>query len=277
MRQDRHMTAIPNSPDAAFARIEHDDDGNEIIRPTGVCRGPWDPEHCHAGPPTALLARAVEKLCPEQRLVRLTVELTRPVPMAGFMIDAAVTRSGRTVSTATARILDLDGRQIAVANSSHLAPRPADERMPSANIPTPDPDQTKPGAFPLSEARHDLTAFMDGTEVRYPAGQDQTPGPTTMWMRTVPIVDGEVPSPFQRICPLADCGNAISRNAEPSEYGFVNTDLTIHLHREPIGDLLGSQAISLWNNDGIGMSDALLFDESGPVGRAVQTLLITSV
>lgn len=277
MRQDRHMTAIPTSPDAAFARIEFDAHGNEVIRPTGVCRGPWDPDQCHAGPPTALLARAVENLCPDQRLVRLTVELTRPVPMAGFTIHAEVTRAGRTVSTATARILDLDGRQVAVAHSSHLAARPPDGRIPSATVSTPDPAHSEPGGFPLSMARHDLTAFMNGTEVRYPIGEDRTPGPTTMWMRTVPIVEGEVPSPFQRICPLADCGNAISRNAEPSEFGFVNTDLTIHLHRQPTGDLLGSQVISIWNTDGIGMSDALLFDAIGPVGRAVQTLLVTPV
>jgi len=268
------MTEIAASTDRSFVSVELAPDGTEVFRPNGVCRGPWSLDHCHAGPPTALLARAVERLVPEQRLVRLTVELTRPVPMAGFTIEASTTRVGRTVSTATARILDLDGRQVALANSSHLAAQPEDRGVQSSIAPVTDPSLATRGPFPLSESRHGSTAFMDGVEISYPPGENNSPGPTTLWMRTVAIVEGETPSPFQRVCPLADCGNAISRNAEPTEFGFVNTDLTIHLHREPVGDLIGSQVSSIWNADGIGMSDALLFDAQGPIGRAVQTLLV---
>jgi hypothetical protein len=112
-------------------------------------------------------------------------------------------------------------------------------------------------------------------EVRYPPGQDPEPGPTTVWMRALPLLPDETPSPFQRICPLADCGNAIGRNAEPAEMGFMNVDLTIVLHRDPIGEWLGSRAVSRWEPTGIGMADALLFDGGGVVGRAVQTLLLT--
>ena len=89
------------------------------------------------------------------------------------------------------------------------------------------------------------------------------------------MLGDENPSPFQRICPLADCGNAFSRNGETTEYTFVNPDLTIVLHREPIGDWLGSSTVSRWEPSGIGMADSLLFDEHGAVGRAVQTLVIT--
>ena len=54
-------------------------------------------------------------------------------------------------------------------------------------------------------------------------------------MSTAPLLPDETPSPFQRICPLADCGNAFSRHAEPVEIAFVNPDLTIALHRDPVG------------------------------------------
>jgi hypothetical protein len=33
--------------------------------------------------------------------------------------------------------------------------------------------------------------------------------------------------------------------------------------------------VSRWEASGIGMSDSLLFDEHGAVGRALQTLVIT--
>ena len=174
-------------------------------------------------------------------------------------------------------IVDLDGRVVASAHTSHLAARPDDARIPTTTAPVTDLSAAQPGPFPLAATRHGLRAFMDGVEVCYPPGEDRSPGPTTIWMRTIPLIEGEEPSPFQRICPLADCGNALSRLAEPDRMGFVNTDLTIHLHRQPVGDWLGSPPESAWNADGIGLSDALLFDAHGPVGRAMQTLFITPV
>ena len=118
--------------------------------------------------------------------------------------------------------------------------------------------------------------FASAVEMRYPPGDGPGPGPTRAWMRTVPLLADEVPSPFQRICPLADCGNAISRNADPLPLTFVNTDLTILLHRPPVGEWLGMDSVSRWEPNGIGMSDSLLFDDLGPVGRALQVLVINT-
>ena len=84
-------------------------------------------------------------------------------------------------------------------------------------------------------------------------------------------------TPFQRISPLADCGNAFGRNAEPYEVQFVNTDLLIALHRDPVGEWMGSRSTSAWQPTGNGLADALLFDDEGPVGRALQTLLLRPV
>jgi hypothetical protein len=93
-------------------------------------------------------------------------------------------------------------------------------------------------------------------------------------MRALAPLPDEQPSPFQRICPLADCGNAFSRHADPDRVQFINADLTIALHRDPVGEWLGSRAVSYWQPSGVGLADALLFDEHGPVGRALQTLLL---
>ena len=73
---------------------------------------------------------------------------------------------------------------------------------------------------------------------------------------------------------LADCGNATSRNANLDTVTFVNPDLTIVLHRLPESEWHASSAISFWEPTGIGLSQATLFDEKGPVGVASQTLLI---
>ena len=247
----------------------------ERFRPTELCRGPWDPDACHAGPPAGLLARASEALLPDQQLVRLTVDLTRPIPYAGFRIDATVTRKGRTVSTTEMTIVDDDGRPAVAARGMHIAAsEPGD--LPTAPFSTPRLAESKAGAFPLAAGGHGLPMFSGAVEMRYPPGDDPGPGPTRAWMRTVPLLDDEVASPFQRICPLADCGNAISRNADPLPLTFINTDLTILLHRPPVGEWLGMDSISRWEPNGIGMSDSLLFDDLGPVGRALQTIVINT-
>ena len=84
------------SPDAYF-EIE----GTERFLPTAFTRGPWDVDACHAGPPTALMARASERLIEDKPLVRLVVEIRRPIPMTGFAVRSTLDRNGRVVATTT--------------------------------------------------------------------------------------------------------------------------------------------------------------------------------
>jgi hypothetical protein len=256
----------------SFFTLEHDDDGEWVV-PTDLCRGPWDPDACHAGPPTGMLARAAERLLPEQRLARITVDLIRPIPHAGFRVVGETTRTGRTVSTTHLSIVDAEGRIAVNARTLHMTPQ-AEASLPTTTSDTPRLADAVPGVFPIESGRHGLPMFSSAVEMRYPAGQDHRPGPTTAWMRTVPLLADEEVAGFARICPLADCGNAISRNAEPGPVAFLNTDLTVVLHREPVGEWFGMQSESHWQADGFGMSDSLLFDDRGPVGRALQCLVI---
>ncbi|MFK7993504.1 MAG: thioesterase family protein [Granulosicoccus sp.] len=255
--------------DSFFTSID-----NEWFQPTPHTRGPWDEHACHAGPPTGLVARALQKLLPAQRLTRLTVNLQRPVPYAGFRIEATVTRNGRTVSLSEARLIDGEDKVVITAAGMHLS------SVELSGIPTYQQhfgtaDEAHAGEFPLKDTLHDKPAFNgDGVRIRYPDGQTPLPGPTTAWVKTLPLLTDEIPTPFQRICPLADCGNAFGRNAEPTDITFMNTDLTLVLQRDPVGEWLGSQSVGYWEPNGIGLADALLFDEQGVVGRALQTLIL---
>ena len=256
-----------------FTRIGAPGDAERFV-PTGHARGPWHADHCHAGPPTGLLARAAERLVPDKRLTRLTVSLSRPIPHAGFRVESEVTRAGRTVALVGARIVGDDGRVAATAEALLMARRPARD-VPTHADSIGAPEDATPGGFPILETLHGLPAFNGaGVEARYPPGQTREPGPTTAWLRTVPLLADEDASPFQRICPLADCGNAFGRNADPARTTFANADLTIALHRDPVGEWLGTRSTGHWEPDGIGLADAQLFDARGAVGRALQTLLL---
>ena len=56
----------------------------------------------------------------------------------------------------------------------------------------------------------------------------------------------------------------------------MNADLTVSLHRDPVGEWFCAGAVSSWEPSGIGLADAALFDTEGPVGRATQNLLLSA-
>ena len=260
-----------------FFDVERSDDGSEWFRPNDPARGPWDPDAGHAGPPTGLLVRALERALPEHRLARISVELSRPAPMAGFGITTEVVRSGRATGLTRAAIVDASGVERVTAVGMHVAVSEIDvvpTTLDNSGIDPPRLDEAEPGDFPIGPFAHGLPGFRDAVTVRYPPGDGPSVGATTVWMHTIPLLPDEEMSPFQRICPLADCGNAFSRHADPGRLQFMNTDLVVALHRDPVGEWMGSRATSHWHPSGTGLADAVLFDEEGQVGRALQTLLI---
>lgn len=249
-------------------------DGDWFL-PTGHCRGPWAADACHAGPPTGLLARAMEQAIPDQGLTRITVDLLRAIPFDGFRIECRVVRQGRTVSTTEATLYNRDGKALVSARGMHLAPQAHDVDMPTVRESVSPLADSRLDTFPITGTLHGLPAFNGtGVETRYPAGESPAPGPTTAWLRTVPLLADEHPSPFQRLCPLADCGNAFGRNAEPQEVQFMNTDLTLVVHREPVGEWFATRALGHWQPNGVGLAEAKLYDEQGAVGFALQTLIL---
>lgn len=264
----------------AFFTIEQRPGSAEWFAPTDHARGPWDADACHGGPPTGLLVRALERALPEIRLARISVDLGRPVPMAGFTIETEVVRAGRATGNTRAAIVDGDGKVRVTATGMHVVASDVplfEASLDNSGVATPRFADALAGDFPIGRVGHDRPGFRGAVEVRYPPGESNGVGATTVWMRTVPLLPDEEPSPFQRISPLADCGNAFSRHADPDQVQFVNTDLVIALHRDPVGEWMGSRATSAWQPTGVGLADALLFDDDGPVGRALQTMLLRPV
>lgn len=128
--------------------------------PSDHARGPWDVDACHAGPPVALMVRAVEKLVPSQQLVRLTVELICPIPMAGFRVQGEVRRPGRSVTHTEAEIFDED-RIIARAYGMHF--RVLDTFEAEAQKATPLRFRTR---WPVRSPSRDTCTTSDGSAHR---------------------------------------------------------------------------------------------------------------
>ena len=94
------------------------------------------------------------------------------------------------------------------------------------------------------------------------------------WCVAVPVVAGRDPSPFQRVVAAADFVNGISSPVPAKEWTFINPDLTVTVHRLPVGEWVALDAGTRVDGDGTGTAEADLYDASGRLGRAVQTLLV---
>jgi len=251
--------------------------GDDWFVPTEHSRGPWHPDLCHAGPVMALVVRAVENLVHDQQLARVTAEILRPIPMAGFSVRASLLHRGRSVSRTAAEVFDDDHVYIR-AYAAHIRKGDLGD-VPTADIDAPEFSASAEGPFGLGQIPHGQLWFGTSVECRYaPGSEPSAGGPTTMWMRTkVPILPDEEPSPFQKLSPLADCANGVSSNAQLATFSFVNVDLSLSVLREPVGDWFASQATSFWQPNGIGQTDARLFDTQGVVGLASQSVILDRV
>ena len=103
----------------------------------------------------------------------------------------------------------------------------------------------------------------------------RVPGPGRAWGRLLTqVVAGEEPSPTQRLAAVADSTNGCASRLDLRSWLFVNTDLTLHLHRAPRGEWTGLDADSVIGPEGTGTAYSVLHDETGPVGRAAQALTV---
>jgi len=87
-------------------------------------------------------------------------------------------------------------------------------------------------------------------------------------------VPGEEPSPLQRVAAAADFGNGVAAPAPFEELRFVNADLSIHLHRLPAGEWVCLDSVIWMSGHGVAQAESALYDERGPIGRSLQSLLL---
>jgi hypothetical protein len=244
-------------------------DGDRV-QPTELTRGPWDPNAQHAGPPSALLGRAIELCEPREgmRVGRVTVEILAPVPIAPLRVSARLVRPGRSVEMLEASLDGPDG-EVMRARAWRLATA---EIVAGWEQEEPPPGRQDASAVEFF-ATGERVGWHTAMEIVFARGKFLEPGPATVWMRPrVALVEGERFSPLQRALVVADGGNGVSAPLDWSRFVFINTDLTLHLLRPPEGEWVCLDSVT--NVDGIGITDTALWDERGRIGRAAQTLLV---
>ena len=279
-------------PDAFFSPL-----GPDGFLATELTRGPWDPGLQHAGPPAALLGRAIEAHGDRTglRVARITFEIARPVPIAELTVATRTLRAGRSIELVEAT-LSSGGTELMRATALRI--RTADlglpvepglpagsgvpaepgllaepdlpaELVPGPRLPGPSAGRVEP-FFPTGQE----VGYHTAMEFRFVAGSFLELGPATVWMRMRhPLIPGEPPSPLSRVLIAADSGNGVSAALDFRTWRFINPDLTVYLLRYPAGEWVALEA-STAAADGIGLADTTLHDEQGPIGRSAQALFI---
>jgi len=266
--------ATKSMPPSAYAPV----DGHSY-RSSALTRGPWHPDHQHAGPPIALVSRAIEKAALTHGLThlsRLTANLLRPVPIADLEVEVATDYVGRNAGHFSAR---LKAGAKEVASLTALVQRENDLTLPDGlpGHPLPaapkGPDDSPAAIFPFA-SKH--VGYADLVDTRVARGLFFK-GPCAIWFRLrYPLVEAEEPGAYQRVAVAADSGNGISAILDFGRYTFVNLDLTINLLRRPKGEWICVDAQTCLGPDGCGIAESMLYDMHGLIGRATQSLSIRS-
>lgn len=248
----------------------YEPDGDLLVA-SRLTQGPWSPDAQHGGPVAALIARAVEHVPSSvpMQVVRLTVELLRPVPIAALLVKANVMREGKRVQVIDVSI-SVEGTDVAIARALRIRTTRLEVVVPDFGRVAPQPSDvsvTSPSAFRIP--------YAEAVELRFIEGSWNIPGPVRIWSRLrVPVVAGESPTPLQRVAAAADFGNGVSSVLDFSTHVFINPDLTVSLARVPVGEWIGFDFTSRISPDGFGQAEASVFDCDGWVGRSGQSLFI---
>lgn len=246
----------------------------DVFLATPLTEGLWEPQTQHAGPPSALLTRAIERLPstipgPSQ-LTRLTMEILGPIRTGEVRVRTNIARPGRAVELVEA---EMESANKVVVRSRAWRIRTAAIElppMPPAAIAPPVPDSE--ATFRNPEWLH---GYLGALDFHFVHGHFEVPGPAAVWTRLrYPLVAGEEPTPTQRLMATADSGNGLSSQFNFHEWWFINTELTVHLVRPPVGEWVYVDARSTLDRSGVGLAETELYDANGRVGRGAQSLMV---
>ncbi len=265
---------MPAVTDAALFDV----DGDRFL-PSELTRGGWSDDAQHGSPPSGLLARAIEMVptASPMQVVRFTIDLFRPVPLHPLTVATRVLRDGLRIQAVDAVLRHGDTE---VGRASGLKIRIADSPLPDRVeepwLPPPEPEEGSPVRWRGFGEGTGLTRFhIDAVDIRSIDDSFMRLGPGTSWFRLRrPVVAGEEPTPFVRLATLADLANGNSTALDPADWVFVNPDITLYMHRHPMGEWVGMVSAAHQHGSGIGFADTTVFDTGGRIGRIGQAQVI---
>lgn len=258
-------------------------DGGVYV-PTEWAGSPWSDRHQHGGPVNALFAKAAQEAAAISglRVVRLTVDLFRPVPLIPLLLQWRFVRRGRRLAAIDAQLVRPEDRDV-ITRASAVLLRPSTETPRSwEHTPPPPTELAEAEAIDFMPRAYRDTAppgFHQSFEVRL--GGDES-GPVAWITSPLDLIPGQPMTPLQHSAAVADLtfglsGRSLLReriaDVDAWRVPMINTDTTVYWEREPVGQWFAFRHALLTDHEGIGLAEVDLGDTAGRLGRSLQAML----
>lgn len=232
-----------------------------ILTPTPSCRGPWDPKSLHGRVIAGILGHEIERLHgdPEFIPARLTVDMYKLPGFDPVEVTTRVVRAGGRIKVVDAEFIS-GGVSMGRATCQLLRRTEAPEgevwSPPQWEVPRPQ-DIAPPEDRRMGGAMWATRPISGGFGER---------GPRKLWMSEVrEIVGGEPLTPFSRVAVACDFVSPAA-HAGTAGLGYINSDVTLYLHRLPVGEWIGFETVNHGATDGVAVGECFIHDEAGRIG-----------
>jgi len=242
---------------------------NGAFIPTSVANGPWDAKSLHGRVIVGLLAFVIEQRHGGDDFVpaRLTVDMFRLPGFAPIEVKTRLIRDGLRIRVVEA---DFHSGGVAMARASCQLLRKTEN--PQGNVWSPaNWDVPAPASI---AAPTDPRLGMHGKWATRPiAGTMGALGARRLWMSEVRnLVENVPPTPFVRVALAADFASPFA-NAGDQGLGFINSDVTLYLHRLPVTQWIGFEVVNHHATSGVAIGECWLYDEEGAIGTSTVAAL----
>ncbi|MDL9978416.1 thioesterase family protein [Microbacterium sp. ASV49] len=239
---------------------------------TPAVEGAWSVEEQHIAPALGLIAHVIEQDHHARRgsdlqLGRISFDILGTMPIDQVDIEVRMLRPGRTIELVEA-VLSHDGRAAVIARAWLMQVADTAALAGSSLPAMPDREQLEPwSAGEIWPGQYVRSVDMHRRQVE--------PGRAWTWMRPrIPLLADEPVSPTARLLGLVDTANGVTPRLAPSEVAFPNVDLTCHLVAQPQGEWIGFDTTVTVGPAGLGLTDSVLHDVTGPIGTVQQILTV---
>jgi hypothetical protein len=232
--------------------------------PTPAARGPWNSNSLHGRVIAGLLGAEIERLhgSPDFMPARLTVDMYRLPDLSPVEVVVRPVREGKRIKVIDAEFISggvSAGRATCQLLRRTENPAGTVWKPPSWEVPAP------AAIAPPTDGRSGMGGMWATRRIE---GDFGTLGRRRIWMSEVrELVAGRALTPFVRVAVSADFTSPFA-NAGEAGLEFINSDVTVYLHREPRTEWIGYEVVNHGSSDGIAIGECFLYDEDGPIGSA---------
>ncbi|MEQ1784248.1 MAG: thioesterase family protein [Hyphomonadaceae bacterium] len=239
----------------------------DTYTPTLQANGWWKPTgNLHARVMIGLFAHVIEQQFGEPSLqpTRLTVDLYRLPDLDPITVATRLVRQGGRIKVIEAELFS--GGVSSARASCQLLRR---GQQPDASLwsqppwDAPPPEQVQAPEKPFTDKWEMRPILPPGVSIEQGL---RGPGPRRTWLREArPLVGGEPYTPFSRVATGVDYTSPTA-NGSPNGLDFINSDVTLYLHRLPVGEWIGYEVADHQSAEGVALGHCRLHDTQGPIG-----------